>query len=129
MADRHAFLLEDAIIVVDPLPGLGRIDEGEGQRADAVARRQLDRLAVGAGDPDRRMRLLHRLRHDVAAGHFEIFALMARIRRHHHHVEAMLDRFGPGRALVGDRHAIAAQLHHGCGFACAEFDPAVRDEI
>jgi len=51
VADRHAFLFEDAIIVVDPLPGLARIDKGEGQRPDAAARRHLDGLAIGAGDP------------------------------------------------------------------------------
>src|SRR5947209_17246943 len=29
MADRHAFLLEDAVVVIDPLAGLARIDERE----------------------------------------------------------------------------------------------------
>ena len=33
--DRHALLLEDAVVVVDPLPRLARVDEREGQRADA----------------------------------------------------------------------------------------------
>src|SRR6185312_5368308 len=62
VADRHALLLEDTVIVIDPLLRLDRIDEGEGERADAEPRRQLDGLAVGAGHPYRRMRLLQRLR-------------------------------------------------------------------
>ena len=90
---------------------------------------QLDGLAVGAGDPHRRMRLLHRLRHDVAARHREILALEAGIGVHHHHVEALLDRFVPRRALLGDRHAIAAEFEERRGFAGAEFDAAVGDEI
>ena len=79
------------VVVVDPLPGLARIDEGEGQRADAEPRGQLDGLAVGAGDPQRRVRLLHRLRHDVAARHLEELALEAGVGVHRHHVGALLD--------------------------------------
>ena len=91
MADRHAFLAEDAVVIIDPLPGLARIDERKCQRADAVARRHLDGLAIGAGNPQRRVRLLHRLRQHVAAGHFEKLALEAGIGVHHHHVGALLD--------------------------------------
>src|SRR5712671_138986 len=58
MPDRHAFLPEDAIVVVDPLPRLAWIDECKRQRTDAAARGHLDGLTVGAGDPERRMRLL-----------------------------------------------------------------------
>src|SRR5258706_10474489 len=49
--DRHALFLEDAVIVVDPVFGFAGIDKGEGERADAEPRRELDRLAVRAGDP------------------------------------------------------------------------------
>ena len=72
VADRHALVaLDDLVVFVRPLAGLGRIDEGEGERADAGARRGMDGLALGAGDPDRRMRLLQRLGHDVAHRHGE----------------------------------------------------------
>src|ERR1700730_556468 len=49
VADRHAFLLEDAVVIIDPLPRFARIDERKGQRADAATRRPLDGFTVGAG--------------------------------------------------------------------------------
>ena len=114
MPDRHAFLLEDAVVVIDPLPRLARIDEGEGQRADAAARRHLDGLAVGAGDPQRRVRLLQRLRHHVAARHLEELALEAGIGVHRHHVGALLDALVPHPPLLDRIEADieAAELHH-----------------
>ena len=131
VADRHAFLLEDAVVVIDPLPGLARIDEGEGQRADAAARRHLDGLAVGAGDPQRRMRLLQRLRHHVAARHLEELALEAGIGVHRHHVGALLDALPPHPPLLDRIEADieAAELHQGGAFAGAEFDAAVGNQI
>jgi len=75
------------------------------------------------------MRFLQRLRHDIAAGHGEVLTLKAGIRRHHHHVEALLERFLPCRTLVSDVKAIAAQFEDRSGFSGAEFDPPVRDEI
>ena len=131
MPDRHAFLLEDAVIVIDPLPGLARIDKGKGQRADAAARRHLDGLAVGAGDPQRRMRLLHRLGHHIAARHLEEFALEAGIGVHHHHVGALLDALLPHPALLDRIEADieAAELHQRRALAGAEFDAAVGDEV
>src|SRR3954464_2934074 len=100
MPDRNAFLLEDAIVVIDPLPGLARIDERKRQCADAAARRHLDGLAVGAGDPERRMRLLHWFWHHIAAWHVEEFALEPGIGVHHHHVGALLDAFLPHPPLL-----------------------------
>src|SRR5215831_16628127 len=58
MTDRNTVGLYDPIIVVHPLLGLGRIDKRKSQGADAELRGELDGLAVGAGHPDRRMRLL-----------------------------------------------------------------------
>src|SRR4029453_10884840 len=61
MADRHALgALDDLVILVRPLAGLGGIDEGKGERADARPRRGMDGLAPAARHPDRRMRLLQR---------------------------------------------------------------------
>ena len=129
MPDRHALLLEDAVIVVDPLLGFAGIDEGKGQRPDAQPRRQLDGLAVGASDPERRMRPLHRLGHDVAAGHLEILALEAGIGIHRHHIGALLDCFGPLAAFLLERHAIAAEFEQGRRLAGAPLDPAVGHQI
>ncbi len=129
MPDRNAFLLEDAVVVVNPLLGVLGIDERKGQRADAEPRRELDRLAVGARDPQGRMRPLHRLGHDVAAGHGEIFALVTGIGIHRQHVGALLDRLAPLVALLVHRHAIAAEFEQSGGFARAPFDAALRYEI
>ena len=66
----HAGLrVERRVVVVDPGLGFGGLDERERERADALLGREVDRLAPAARDPERRMRLLERLRHDVAHRH------------------------------------------------------------
>src|SRR6266478_6928947 len=131
VADRHAFLLEDAIVIIDPLPRLARIDKGKGQRTDAAARRQLDRFAVGAGDPERRMWFLQRLRHHIAAGHLEELAREAGIGVHHQHVDALLDALFPHSPLLDRIEADieTAELHQRGALAGAEFDAAVGNQI
>src|SRR4030088_3286610 len=71
VADRHALLLENPVVVIDPLPGLAGIDERKGQRADAVTRRHLDGLAIGTGNPERRGRLLPPVWHPPAGRRLE----------------------------------------------------------
>src|SRR5712671_5211184 len=131
VADRHAFLLENPVIVIDPLPGFAGIDEGEGQRADAVTRGHLDGLAIGAGDPEWRVWLLHWLWHHIAARHLEELALEAGVGVHHHHVGALLDALMPHPPLLDRVEADieAAELHQRRALAGAEFDAAVGDEI
>src|SRR5438270_11023603 len=99
MSDRHAFLFEDAVIVVDPWPGLAGIDKRKRQRTDAVTRRHFDGLSVRARNPERRMRLLQRFWHDIAARHLEEFALETGIGVHRHHVGALFDALFPHPAL------------------------------
>ena len=53
-----------------------RADELEAERAKAVLAGALDGRQLRAGHPQRRMRLLHRLRHHVAQGNVEILAVM-----------------------------------------------------
>jgi hypothetical protein len=60
VADRHALVLERRVVVVDPMPGLGGVDEREGERAQTVPRGGVDYLAARARHPHRGMRLLHR---------------------------------------------------------------------
>ena len=76
-SDRHTLALEGLVVVVHPVPRLVGIDEGEGERAEPELGGDVDRLAVRARQPHRRMRLLHRLRHQVAARHREVLALEA----------------------------------------------------
>ena len=81
--------------------------------------------------PQRRVRLLQRFRHHVAAGHFEEFALETGIGVHHQHVGALLDGLKPHPPLLGgvETDVEASEFHQRRAFAGAEFDAAVRDEI
>ncbi len=75
VTQRHARIrLDDVVVFGHPFHRLALIDEGEGERAEPMPCRLMDGVALGAGNPQRRVRLLHRLGHDVAAGHGEVFA-------------------------------------------------------
>src|SRR3546814_14603837 len=67
-----ALLLEGLVVVRDPLLGLGRVNEREGEGTDAELCGEVDGVPVRAGHPERRGRLLHRLGGDVAHGHREV---------------------------------------------------------
>ena len=129
VADRHALRLERLVVILDPMAGLGRVDERERECAHPELRGEMNGFAIRARDPQRRMRLLHRLRDDVAYRHREILALEAGVRVHDHHVGDLLDRLAPHRAALGRGHAEAFELRARCGFAGAPVDAAVGDEI
>jgi hypothetical protein len=94
--DRNAFIrFDDVVVFFHPFRRLALIDEGEGERSHAVPCRLVDGVAPGAGDPQRRVRLLHRLRHQVAAGHGEVLALVAGVGVHHQHVGCLGGRLQP----------------------------------
>src|ERR1019366_2079060 len=90
-----------------------------------------DGLAIGTGDPERRMGLLQRFRHHVAARHLEELTLEAGIRVHHHHVGALLDALGPHPPLLDriETDIETAELHQRSTFAGTEFDAPVGDEV
>ena len=50
---------ERLVVVVDPVLRLFGVDERERERADALLRGEVDRVAAAARDPQRRVRLLH----------------------------------------------------------------------
>src|SRR5215467_6984291 len=75
--NRKAFFFQRLVVSADPRPDLIERDEGEGERSDSVASGKLDRVGLGARDPQWRMRLLHRLGHHIAWRHFEVLSLMA----------------------------------------------------
>ena len=127
--DRDALVLERVVVIVDPVLGLVGIDECEGQRADTQLRREVDGLAVRAGDPDRRVRLLHGLGHHVAAGHFDVVALEARVRVHRHHVGGLLDGLPPHLPLLVDVDPEPAEFRERRRFTGAELDAALRDQV
>ena len=64
--------------------------------------------------------------HDVAARHREELAVVARVRRHRHHVADLLDGLEVGRPLGVDVDAEALQLHPRRALAGAELDPSAR---
>src|SRR5262245_44058513 len=68
---------DDIVVFLHPLDRLGRVNERKSQRANAVACGFMDGLTPGARDPDRWVRFLHGLRHDVAARHDEILPLIS----------------------------------------------------
>jgi hypothetical protein len=84
----------------DPGFRLLRIHEGERQRAEPVPGGRLDGLAVGAGQPHGRMRLLQGLRDHVATGHREAFPFVAGVRLQHHHVGDLLRGLERQRLLL-----------------------------
>ena len=106
-----------------------RVDEREGERADAERRRHLDRVPVRAGHPHRRMRRLHGFGQHVAAGHFEILALEARIGVHDHHVGDLLARLDRHGALFLRGNREAAEFEARRALADAEVDAPVRHDV
>ena len=68
VTDRDALVRERRVVVVDPHPRFLGVDERERQRADPLLRGEVDGVAPAAGDPDRWVRELARLGHDVAGG-------------------------------------------------------------
>ncbi len=130
VAQRHAGVaLDDVVVDLAPGARLRLVEEREGECAQPQAGRDLDGVAVGAGHPHRRMRLLQRLWDDVAAGHLERAALEARIGRHHHHVGDLLGRLERHGPLLLGRDVEAAELEPGRTLADAELGPPVGDEV
>jgi hypothetical protein len=130
VAERHA-LLRANDVVVDRRPGAGllRVEEREGERSDSERRRDLDRVAVRARHPHRRMRLLHGLGQHVAAGHREVLALEPGIRLEDHHVGDLLGGLERHRALFLRLDGESAEFQPRCAFADPEVDAAVRNDV
>ena len=107
--------------------GIGR-DELEAQRPHAPLAALGQRIELRAGDPQRRVRLLHRLGHDHAQRHVEVLALVfagAVLEHRDDGAHRLLEDF----ALV--LHVDAERLEFGDRgtFAHAEFGPAARQQV
>jgi hypothetical protein len=130
VAERHALVAADDVVVhVDPRLRLVGIDEAERQRTDPVAGGDLDRVAVRARHPHRRVRLLARLGQHVSTGHRERLGRVARIRVEHHHVGDLLRRLERHRPLLLGRDVEAVQLEARRPLADAEVDATVGDQV
>src|SRR5258705_11091363 len=87
-------------------------------------------LMVSRLEQARRMRLLQRVRHHIAARHLEELALEAGIGGHHHHGGALLDAIFPHPPLL-DRiktDSETAELHQRATLAGAKSDPTAAHE-
>jgi hypothetical protein len=129
VADRHTLALERLVVVVDPVARFRRVDEREGEGAHPELCGQADRLAVRAGDPQRRMRRLDGLGHHVAYRHREVSAAEAGVRVHHEHVGGLLDRLAPHRPPLRGIDAEALELRARRRFARAPLHAPGGDEI
>ena len=125
----HSVRFDDVVILLDPLRRLVGIEKREGQRAEPVACGQVDGLSPRARHPHRRMRSLHRFRHQVAARHVEPAPVKPGIGSHRQHVGGLLGRLLPHRPLVVGIDAEAAHLDRRRRLAGAPLDPAVRHQI
>ena len=101
----------------------------ERQRADAVLRGEVDRLAPARRHPHRRVRLLHRLGHDVARRHRDVVAGVAGERRLGEAAERDAQPLLPHRPLLQRVDLEAAQLRFRRRLARAEVGAAVRHEV
>ena len=105
-----------------------RADELEAERAKAVLAGALDGRQLRARHPQRRMRLLHRLRHDVAQGNVEILAVMlaaAFLEHREDRLHGLLEHFALGFHVAAERR----QLGDRGALAHAEFAAAVAEQI
>ena len=129
VADRHAFVGERRVVVVDPVLRLFGIDERERERADRLLRGEVDRVAPAARDPQRRVRLLPRLRHDVAGRHRDELARVAGERRLGHAAHRDAQTLFPHRALALGIDHEPAELGLRRRLAGAEVGAAAAHEV
>ena len=127
---RDALLGGDGrVVVVHPVLRLAWLDEREGEGADALGGGQVDRLALAARHPKRRVRLLVRLGDHVAGRHLQELAVPAGERFLDHHPRGGLDVLQPLVPLGGPLDAEAVQFGVRRGLAGAEVDPPVGEQV
>jgi hypothetical protein len=117
---RHALVrVDQRVVVVHPLLRGLRLDEREGQRADAAPGGEQDRLSPAARDPQRRVGPLLGLRHHVARRDADVVAVHAGERLLDEHAGHRIDRLLPLRPLGLAVHPEPAELHLRAGLAGA----------
>ena len=121
--------LDQRVVLLHPLARVLGLDEGERQRADALARGQVDRLAAAARHPQRRVRLLKRLGDHVARRHPEVLRVPACEGLLHEHARDRVERVAPLIALLLALDQEAAQLGLRARLPGAELEPPVGDQV
>ncbi len=102
--------------------------ELEAQRAHAPLAALGQRVELRARHPQRRMRLLIRLRQHVAQRHVEVLAVMLGAAILEHRDDGLHGLF-EDLALVLHRHAERLELGRRCAFAHAELATAARQQV
>src|SRR5579859_319999 len=126
----HALVgLNDRVVLVDPRSGLLGFDKRKRQRTQAVARGGQDGVTATAGDPERRVRLLFRLRHQVARGHGQKSTLVASERLLRQQPRRDLERLLPLGSLRLALDAESAELGLRAGLTGAELHAPTRDQV
>ena len=119
---------EGVVVRVDPGAGGVEVDELEAQRAHAAVGGVADRFELRAGDPQRRVGPLQRLRNHVAQREVEVVAVVLPALFPEHR-QAGLDRLLPHDPLVAEAAAEGVQFGDARAFAEPQFDAAVRDQV
>ena len=129
IADRDALARQRGVVVVHPVARFLRVEEREGQRADALLRRQMNGLAPAAGHPHGWMRPLARLGDDVARRHGDVAAGVPGERLLGEAAQRDAQALLPHGALVRRVDQKTAELGLRRRLAGAEVDAAVREQI
>jgi hypothetical protein len=129
VADRDAFVGERRVVVVDPGLRLFGVEERERQRADAVLRGEVDGVAPCARNPHRWVRLLQRLRNDVARRHRHVLPRESGERRLAHAPQRDPQALLPRAALLLGVDPERVELGGRRPLAGAELDPSARDDV
>ena len=101
----------------------------ERERADPLRGREVDGVAAAARDPHRRVRLLARLRHDVARRHGDELTRVPGERLLGHAPQRDARALFPHRALLLGIEHEPAQLGFRRRLPGSEVDPTVRHEV
>ena len=126
--ERLRMVQQHVVVFVDPGARRFGRDEAESQRAHAPFAGLGDGLDVGAGDPERRVRLLQRLRDHVARGEIVILAVEFPILAGEHRHDG-LHRLLPALALVAHPDGEGMELGRPRRLTHAELDAAAGDQI
>ena len=120
----------DEGVVVGVHPGVGRLGghELEAEGADPPPPGHLDRVQLAARHPQRRVRPLARLGHDVAQGEVEVLAVVLPALLPEHRQEAAHGVL-PHGPLVAEAPVERVQLGDAAALADAELDASVADQV
>ena len=105
------------------------VDESKGQCANPKLGSKFDRLAIGARDPDWRVRALQRFGNDAPVRHREILAVVSGIWVRGHHPRGLADCLHPHIPLLVRVDTEPFQLNTRARLSGAPSDTTVADQV